>query len=94
MFTHLRIRGQAGAVLWGHRTAAALGSWTIAKQERPRATPVWLLAARVTRADAFQCRQKPLLFTAFRDKGTWCWGIESMELVGAELRAVLGQPEQ
>jgi hypothetical protein len=91
---HLRIRGQAGAVLWGHRTAAALGAWSIAKQERPRQPPLWLLAARVTRADAFQCRQKPLLFTAYHGKGSWCWGIESLTLADGQLRAVLGQPEQ
>ncbi len=94
MFQHLRVRGQAGAVLWGHRTAAELGAWSIAKQEAPRTRPVWHLSARVTRADRFQCRQRPLLFTAFRDKGVWCWAIESLDVVGDQLYAVLGQPEQ
>ena len=90
----LTVRGAAGAVLWGHRTAAQLGAWTITKQEQPHAPPVWHLAARVTQADAFQCRQKPLTFTAFRDKGLWCWGVESLDLVGDQLHAVLGPPEQ
>jgi hypothetical protein len=90
----LTIRGQAGAVLWGHRTAAALGAWTIAKAERPHAAPVWHLVARVTRADAFQCRQRPLRFTAFRPGGAWCFGIESLELAGDRVSAVLGPPEQ
>ena len=94
MFRRLTIRGQAGAVLWGHRTAAVLGAWTIAKTEVPRARPVWHLAARITRADAFQCRQKPLLFTAFRENGTWCWAVDSLDVVGDQLYAVLGQPEQ
>ena len=94
LFRRLTIRGDAGAVLWGCRTAAVLSTWTIAKVERPREPPVWQLAARVTRADAFQCRQKPLLFTAFRDKGSWCWGIESLDVVGTDLYAVLGHPEQ
>jgi hypothetical protein len=90
----LTVRGAAGAVLWGHRTAAQLGAWMITKQEQPHQAPVWHLAARVTQADAFQCRQKPLTFTAFRDKGLWCWGVESLDLVGDQLHAVLGPPEQ
>jgi hypothetical protein len=90
----LTIRGQAGAVLWGHREAAVLGAWTIAKVERPHAPPTWSLAARVTRADAFHCRQRPLRFTAFRPGGSWCWGIESLELAGDRVVAVLGPPEQ
>lgn len=94
MFQHLRIRGQAGAVLLGPREAAVLGAWSIAKLERPHQPPVWSLAARVTRADAFKCRQRGLLFTAYHSKGSWCWGIESLTLNGAQLRAVLGQPEQ
>jgi hypothetical protein len=94
VFRRLTIRGLAGAVLWGHRTAAVLGTWTIAKQEIPHAPSVWHLAARVSRADAFQCRQRPLLFTAHRDKGQWCWAIESLDLAGLELHAVLGPPEQ
>jgi hypothetical protein len=94
VFRRLTIRGSTGAVLWGHRTAAVLGAWTIAKQDVPRATPVWQLAARVTRADAFQCRQRPLLFTAHRDKGQWCWSIASIDVVGDALYAVLGPPEQ
>ena len=88
------VRGEAGAVLFRSRPAAELGAWTITKQDEPNKAPVWLLAARVTRADAFQCRQRPLLFTAFRDKGLWCWGVESLDLVGDALYAVLGQPEQ
>jgi hypothetical protein len=94
VFRRLTIRGQAGAVLWGHRTAAVLGAWTIAKQEQPRQAPVWQLAARVTRADAFQCRQRPLLFTAHREReGQWCWSIASIDVVGDQLYAVLGPPE-
>lgn len=90
----LTIRGQAGAVLWGHRTAAVLGAWTITRHEQPHTPPVWQLAARVTRADAFQTRQRPLLFTAHRDKGQWCWAIESLDVDGDALYATLGQPEQ
>jgi len=94
LFRRLTIRGDAGAVLWHGRTAAVLGAWSIAKQERPRQRPVWMLAARVQRADAFQCRQSPLLFTATRHQGFWCWAIESLDLVEGTVYAILGQPEQ
>lgn len=96
MFRHLTVRGQAGAVLWGCRTAAVVAAWTIVREDHEAAPPTWRLAARLTRADAFQCRQRPLLFTAphTHGRGMWCWGIESVNLVGLELRAVLGPPEQ
>lgn len=94
MFHRLTVRGGAGSILWGHRTAAVVRAWTIANTAPAGKPKVWRLAATVTRADAFQCRQRPLLFTAPRAKGMWCWGIESLELVGMQIRAVLGPPEQ
>jgi hypothetical protein len=88
------VRGQSGTIVWAGRDAAVLSAWTIAKQEQPQAPPVWMLTARVTRADAFQCRQSGSIFTAVRGQGRWCWPIERLELVGDQIQAVLGQPEQ
>jgi hypothetical protein len=96
-FRKLTLRGQAGEILWGHRSAATLAAWSIARLDRGHGQPpyTWHLRARVARADAFQCRQRPLLFTAPRGKeAPWCWGVESLDLVGQELRATLGPPEQ
>jgi hypothetical protein len=94
VFRRLTVRGSAGELLFSYRIAAQLGAWTITKQEQPQGRARWILSAHVTRADAFQCRQRPLLFTAYRDKGRWCWPIETLDLVGDHLAAVLGQPEQ
>ena len=91
MFRSLTLRGGPAALLWGHRTAAALSSWRIGKDEGK-----WVLVATIRQADAFQLRQRPLLFTAPRDKGFWAWPITTLE-VGppyTSLRATLGPPEQ
>lgn len=94
MFQSLTLHGGTASLLWGYRTAAALRSWRIAKHDGK-----WLLTATIARADAFQLRQRPLLFTAPHEKGRdgwWAWGVESIE-VGppyTSLRATLGPPEQ
>jgi hypothetical protein len=93
LFRHLTVRGVRGSIVWGHRTAATLAAWRIHKEVRDDLPPLWTLSARVAQADAFQCRQRPLLFTAPRDKGLWCWGIEELTLAGDALRARLGPPE-
>ena len=90
MFRRLRVRGAAGSLLWGYHAAAVLGRWTIAKGSDGK----WRLTAVVTRLEAFQIRQRPLLFTAAREHGWWAWGVESIEIGDRSLVAVLGPPEQ
>ena len=93
MFTALRIRGAAATILWGARPAATLRSWSIAQVKGQ-----WTLTATADRVDAYQCRQRPLLFTAPHEQGRdgwWAWGVESFDLVGPnQIRATLGPPEQ
>lgn len=90
MFERLTIRGGRGALLWGYRTAAAIRSWTISKSKGH-----WTLVASLERADAFQCRQKPLIFSAPRQGGFWAWPLDGpAEISGTVLRAKLGHPEQ
>lgn len=94
MFDHLRIRGTAASILWGYRQAATLRSWSIEKTREGQ----WVLTGTLARVDAFQCRQKPLLFTAPREgahDGMWAWGIDRIVDVGPnQIRATLGPPEQ
>jgi hypothetical protein len=92
VFSSVRLRGGAGAILWGSRTAAVISGWSIAKDDNGR----WTLTAAVQRIDAFQCRQKPLLFAAPRDKsGFWCWPVVGDLRVGTnQVVARLGPPEQ
>lgn len=89
MFQAITLRGAAASILWSYHTAAELRSWRIRKHEGQ-----WRLSGTLTRVEPFQIRQKPLLFTAPRVGGFWCWGIESIEIVGLRLQARLGPPEQ
>lgn len=89
MFHHLTLRGTSASLLWGYHTAAALTTWTIAKTAGG-----WTLKATIRRADAFQLRQTPLLFTAPRKDGWWAWGINSIDVGPTFLVAKLGPPEQ
>jgi hypothetical protein len=93
MFDRIRLHGGLhpsgvkASILWGYRQAAVLGRWSITKESKGK----WLLTATVERADAFQCRQKPLIFTAPRHKGMWCWDVESLHVGPNQIRATLGQ---
>ena len=92
MFTSLRIRGGRASLLWGHRPVAVLKSWSIAKRKGQ-----WELNGALERVDAFQVRQRPLLFTAPREgtrDGFWAWPIIDVRVGPNQLRATLGQPEQ
>lgn len=98
-FGTLTIRGRVGSILYGKDEAATFTEWSILRRgQGPQANLppyTWHLRARVTRAVPFYCRRRGLLFTAPRDKGNpWCWGVESLDLVGSQLRARLGPPEQ
>jgi len=85
----LRLHGTAASLLWGYRTAVTLRAWSIKKDEGR-----WTLLATVERVDAFQARQRPLLFAAPRAGGYWCWPVESLQLGDRRLIATLGPPEQ
>lgn len=90
MFSNVTLRGAQASILWGHRTAVALRSWTIRKEQGQ-----WILRGAVERLDAFQIRQRPLLFSAKREKDFWAWGIEQMKVTTLrEVVAVLGPPER
>lgn len=96
MFQDVRLRGGSASILWGYRTAVAIKSWAILKQEGQ-----WMLKASLERVDPFQARQKPLLFTAPNKTGYWCWPILGDLEVGPNQRvgpnqlvARLGPPER
>jgi hypothetical protein len=90
-FRSLTLHGGRGALLWGYWEAITVRSWTIARQGK-----TWTLTATIDRLDAYQARQRPLLFTAPRPQGFWAWGVESITvgMGGQYLEATLGPPEQ
>ena len=89
MLKRLTLHGGRASLLWGYRTAIVLRSWSITKHDG-----TWTLVAALERVDPFQARQRPLLFTAPRAGGFWCWPIESLQLGTQQLTATLGPPEQ
>lgn len=91
MIDNLKLHGAAGTVLWGYRPAVEVGRWSITRDPKTRG---WVLRGTPTRVDAFGARQRPLLFTATREKGFWAWGIESLEVSAKALVARLGPPER
>jgi hypothetical protein len=92
VFKAVTLRGATGAIVWGYRPAAVLRSWAIARTE---AGGAWTLTARVETSDAYQLRQVPLVFTAPRKGGLWCWPVlpTSLSITPPHLRATLGPPE-
>jgi len=103
VFNAITLRGAAGEILWGYRPAATLRAWLILRRpppkkkkgERASSGPAWELRARTSRVDGFQCRQKPLYFSAPRRGGFWCWPVLEVTVVAPDrLIAKLGPPEQ
>lgn len=94
MFDRITLRGARASIVWGYRTAAALSTWTISRNETGR----WVLRATFEGAcDRFMLRQtKPtLIFTAPRHYGQSCWPIVGdVQLGDRSLVATLGPPEQ
>ena len=92
MFKSLTVRGATGSIVWGYRPAAILRTWAIARSEP--GTP-WQLTARVQSSDVVALRQLPLIFTAPRRGGLWCWPVvpKTLTIEALVLRATLGPPE-
>lgn len=95
MFESVVLRGGTASLLWGYRTAATLTNWRIQKKAtKVQKDSAWTLTATVQQCDAFQARQRPLLFTAPRDKGRWCWEVREISIGERSLTATLGPPLQ
>jgi hypothetical protein len=91
-FNTLTLHGTGGRVLWHHQTAAAVRAWTIYHPKKGQ----WTLSAQLERSDPICIRQKPLMFTAPRAGGFWCWPLltDTIRRSDARLTATLGPPEQ
>jgi hypothetical protein len=91
MFGAVTLHGPTGSLLWGYRSAATLTDWRIVKEKDK---PTWKLTARVRTLDTYQSRQRPLLFTAPREGGRWCWDVQDLDISEQQLTATLGPPLQ
>jgi len=84
----LAIAGAVGSVSWGYHEAGSLGAWKIARVDGVRT-----LTAEIVQMDATMASQRPLAFEARHANGVWRWPIESLQITGASLTAVLGSKE-
>lgn len=107
MFESVTLRGTQGDIVWAYHKAIELSAWqitravaTTAAKGPPkgkaiapkRVTKEWILTGIVARVDGFTARQRPLLFTAPRDKGRWCFEVRELTVGERRLTATLGQP--
>lgn len=86
------LRGARASITWAYHTAAVLRTWTLRRGEDAKS---WTLRAGIDRADPFQLRQRPLLFTASRKGriGYFCFPVKSVAVERESLTAILGPPE-
>ena len=83
------VSGVTGSLRWAYHEAALVTAWTVT-----RTGDVWTLSATVGKSDAFRVSQRPLRFVAPHAHGAWTWPVESLQMTGASLTAVLGPPEK
>jgi hypothetical protein len=88
MNNRMVLRGTGGAVKWAYHTAASLDTWTMTAE--PSGTTI---TAKVVTHDTFAASQRPLVLVIPRSTCQWKWPVDSLQIDGNTLTAVLGQQE-
>jgi len=70
----LSVRGVHATITWAYYTAAEINGYTITRD----AAGSWRLRATMIKANAYNLRQRPLVFVARHDKGAWYWPIREL----------------
>jgi hypothetical protein len=83
---HVTVSGAEGSVKYGWHTAATLRAWTMA----PTEAGVLTLSGTLADVNDFAVSQRPLKFAAKNVE----WPIDSLQIAGATLSAVLGPPKE
>ena len=92
-----RIRGAGPArIVWGYRTAAELGAWSITvdrdDEDDPASLRLRLAAAHVAVVDAYALRQRPLAFVVDRPgRPVLTWPVITLDATPAGIRGELGR---
>lgn len=89
MFDELTMHGGEATITWAWHTAAVCKSWRVHKSPQGK----WSMVATVVRADPFKLQQQPLLFSAPRKGGRWCWPVRAVTLEQTQITAALGPME-
>lgn len=76
--------GPSGLIRWGYHTAATVGPWTLSNGT---------LTAPIVTCDDFKASQRPLTFVVPQPKSDWVWSVQSLQIAGGSLTAVLGPSE-
>jgi len=85
----LAVKGREGAVKLGYQTAVSLGPWSLTKREAEG----YELSASILGMDAFRVSQRPLTFVVTVQSGSWRFPVQSLQIVGSSLTAVVGPKE-
>lgn len=96
MFRAMTLHGPTGAIVWGYRDVATVTSWKVRKfRDDDRKPWRWVLDATIATADHFCLRQRPLIFTAPRKAGQFCFPVRELNVAAdaTRLTANLGPPE-
>jgi hypothetical protein len=84
------IRGIVARITYGYGVAARVTNYALERQD----DGVWRVRATIITFDAYQLRQRPLIFVAPHKDGEWRWPIKTLDvgegLGPRELRATLG----
>lgn len=82
------ISGAQGSLMWAYHKAADLHDWSVTKGDSGL-----VLSARVGDTDSFAVSQRPLRFVVTHASHAWRWPVQSLQMSGASLTAVLGPRE-
>ncbi len=78
--------GQHGVIKWGYITAAEIDEWSIAAD----ATGGELTARVSSPLNEYAASQQPVRFVVPREKVTWEWPIETLQITDGRVHARLG----
>lgn len=95
MFERVTLRGGAGEIVWGYRSAAVVDEWAIRKEMDPKSKRShWAFIGKAKGIEPFILKQPGLVFAAKRKQGFWCWPVLSVTYAGTRIQGKLGPPQQ
>lgn len=86
----LSLRGATGSIRWGYHVAAQLRDWTVT----PSKDKPWALRASIVTSDAFKVQQRPLTFATKVGVEELALSIQSLQINGTTLTALLQPPQR
>jgi hypothetical protein len=82
------LTGVHGRIDYGYFPAATLEGFTVTR----RSPTAFVLRGTCIDANAFNLRQRPLVFVVPTQSGEWRWPVETVTVANGRLAAQLGAP--